>query len=144
MSGKEVPINLLAVLAAAAASFVIGGIWHGPLFGEAWIRLSGHNKAAMSKIRGGSIARSLALQGLGSLVTAWVLAHVVVFATAYMGNAGLEGGVRTAFYTWLGFNAPAMMGAQLWDGKPWALFAINSGYYLVSLTVQAAILALWV
>ena len=31
-------INHLAVITAAICSFVLGGIWYGPLFGRAWMK----------------------------------------------------------------------------------------------------------
>jgi len=31
-------INLLSVIAATLSSFLIGGIWYGPLFGKAWMK----------------------------------------------------------------------------------------------------------
>jgi len=34
-------INWLAVVAAAASTFVIGGLWYGPVFGKTWMRLTG-------------------------------------------------------------------------------------------------------
>ena len=37
----DLPINLAAVLAAALAAFVLGFLWHGPLFGKLWMRLMG-------------------------------------------------------------------------------------------------------
>ena len=34
-------INWLAVIAAAVSAFVLGGIWYGPLFKNAWCREAG-------------------------------------------------------------------------------------------------------
>uniref|UniRef100_UPI0013D3226F DUF1761 family protein n=2 Tax=Pseudomonadota TaxID=1224 RepID=UPI0013D3226F len=34
-------IHWLAILAAAAAGFAVGGIWYGPLFGKAWAKARG-------------------------------------------------------------------------------------------------------
>ena len=31
-------VNWLAVLAAAVSAFMLGGIWYGPLFKQAWMR----------------------------------------------------------------------------------------------------------
>ena len=30
--------NLLAILIAAVAGFMVGGLWYGPLFGKTWQR----------------------------------------------------------------------------------------------------------
>ena len=34
-------LNWLAILAATIAGFVIGGLWYGPLFGNAWVAALG-------------------------------------------------------------------------------------------------------
>lgn len=57
-------INWLAVIAAAASSFVLGGVWYGALFGDAWLKAAGLTKEqAMASnkalIFGGSFVLSL-------------------------------------------------------------------------------------
>jgi hypothetical protein len=37
--------NLLAILVAAAAGFLVGGIWYGPLFGKGWKSMALPKKA---------------------------------------------------------------------------------------------------
>ena len=34
-------MNILIILLAALAAFLVGGLWYGPVFGKAWIRLIG-------------------------------------------------------------------------------------------------------
>lgn len=41
----EVLISYPAVLGAAIASMILGFLWYGPLFGNAWMRLSGMTEA---------------------------------------------------------------------------------------------------
>ncbi|MDO8488446.1 MAG: DUF1761 family protein [bacterium] len=36
-----VPVNYLAILAAAVLSMVLGFLWFGPLFGQTWMKLMG-------------------------------------------------------------------------------------------------------
>lgn len=137
-----VHINYLAVVAAAAASMVIGMAWYGFLFGQRWVRLMGWTpeeiEAAKAKGR-----KSYALAALGSLVMAYVLTHSLVFASAYLDAAGVQAGLMAGFWNWLGFVAPVTLGAVLWEGKPWKLWVLNNGYWLVSLLVMGVILALW-
>lgn len=47
------------------------------------------------------------------------------------------------FWNWLGFVAPVTLGAVLWEGKHWKLWFLNNGYYLVTLLLMGAVLALW-
>ena len=46
--------NLLAILAAAATGFLIGGLWYGPLFGKAWMAEHGFTEA---QLRGGNMLK---------------------------------------------------------------------------------------
>ena len=137
------PVNLLAVLVAALASMVLGFLWYGPLFGKPWMALMGFSKDSMDKDKAKGMTMNYVLMAVGSLVMAYVLSHVTSFAMAYMQVSGYMAGLSSGFWTWLGFIAPVAMGAQLWEGKPWKLYPITAGYYLVSLMVMGAILASW-
>lgn len=136
-------INYLAVVVAAVASMVLGFLWYGPVFGKPWMQLMGFTKESIEKMKGKGMGKTYAFMAIGSLVTAFVLAHALTFASAYTETTGVAAGLMVGFWNWLGFVAPVQMGAQLWEGKPWKLFLITSGFYLVSLCVEGVILALW-
>lgn len=40
-------VSLLATLLATVLSFVLGGLWYGPLFGKTWMRLVGMTEVGM-------------------------------------------------------------------------------------------------
>ena len=136
-------INYLAVLVAAIASIVIGFVWYGPLFGKPWMKIMGMSKESMDKTKQKEMMKSYLLMTIGSLVTAYVLAHTTEFAMAYTRTYGVTGGLMSGFWTWLGFMAPLHMHDQLWGGKPWKLFMITAGYSLVNMLVMGMILATW-
>jgi hypothetical protein len=135
----DVPINYLAVVVAAAAQIALGFAWYGPLFGKKWAHLSGISMEKMQK----PPVSTMVLMALGALVMAFVLQHALVFATSYLQISGISAGLQTGFWNWLGFVAPVTMSVVLWEGKSWTLWAINSGYYLVGLSLMGTILALW-
>ncbi len=137
-----VPINNWAVLAAAVASIVLGFVWYGPLFGKPWMKLVGFTKDSMDAAKKKGMIKNYVLMSLGSLVMAYVLAHSLVFASTYTKTVGVSAGLLVGFWSWLGFVAPVKMGDQLWGGRPWMLFVIEGGYYLVSLCTMGVILAL--
>jgi hypothetical protein len=63
-------LNWLAVLTAAFSTFMLGGLWYGPLFGRVWMRASGmtEEKAKLGspvKIFGISFALQLVAAALG-------------------------------------------------------------------------------
>lgn len=141
-----VEVNYLAIFAVTFLSVILGSLWYGPLFGKTWIKLMGWSKSEMEKGAEDKSAmmKSYGLQTLGSLFMAFVLLHTLVFAKAYLGEDGVLAGIQTGFWNWLGFIAPVTLTNVLWEGKPWKLWLINNGYYLVLLTVSGVILSLWV
>jgi len=137
-----VPINLWAVLVAAIASMILGFLWYGPIFGKQWMAMMGLTKESMANMKM-SANKAYALGFAGSIIMAYVLAHALAFANAYLGTEGIYAGVMVGFWNWLGFIAPVTLGIVLWENKPWKLWILNSGYYIVSLIVMGVILALW-
>jgi hypothetical protein len=84
-----------------------------------------------------------AISFVGALLMAYVLSHVLTFASDYTGTVGLPAGLSAGFWMWLGFVGPVTIGSVIWDGKPLYLWAINAGYYLAALLIMGAILSLW-
>ena len=140
----QVPVNYWAILLAAIANMVLGFVWYGPLFGKTWMKLSGIN---MEKIDTQKTKTNMnigyALAFIGSLLMAYVLEHSIVFAGAYLDVSGLFAGMMGGFWSWLGFIAPVTLGSVLWEGKPWKLWILMNGYYLISLLLMGSILAVW-
>src|SRR3989344_5355345 len=142
----DVPVNYLAVLACGVASMALGFLWHGPLFGKKWSQLMGWGEMTPEKMAEmqQKARPAYAASFVGALVMAYVLSHVLVFASTYMQTSGIPAGLSSGFWMWFGFIAPVTIGVVFWDGKPWKLWFINAGYYLVMLLIMGVILALWV
>lgn len=139
-----VDVNYLAVLAGAVSNMVLGFLWYGPLFGKQWMALSGLGQQELDLQKSKGLGKSYAIAFVGALVMAYVLAHALVFASAYMGVDGVYAGLTVGFWNWLGFIAPVTLGIVLWDGKPWKLWVLNNAYHLLSLLVMGVILASWI
>ncbi len=139
---KMVPINWWAVLGAVVWNMVIGFLWYGPVFGKVWKSALGLTDEAMK-----SMKMSPAAATIGGVITAflmsYVLAHATVFAGTFMLMGGGKSGLMSGFWNWLGFAVPLSAGAVLWEGKPWKLFFINAGYWLVALLGMGAIIGHW-
>ena len=140
---QPVPINYLAVVAAARDSMAIGSVWYGPLFGKTWMRLSGITPEKIDSAKATGRGKTYAMVLVGSLVMSDVLAHAIVFASAYFRMGGIPAGLMAGFWNWLGFIAPVTLGAVLWEGKSWSLWLLMNSYYLVSLLVMGIILSVW-
>lgn len=142
-----VPIDMLSVLVAAFAGMAVGFAWYGPLFGKQWIVLMGWTPAQIAdgqkQMQGSKAFKTYALAFLGTVLMADVLAHVIFFSSAYYKQGGTSMGLQGAFWSWLGFIVPVMLGKVLWEGKSWKLFAFDSGHYLASLAIMGIILSNW-
>ena len=143
MGDVVVPINYVAVLAAAVVSMVVGYVWYGPLFGKTWMKEMGMKQQQMTDAMKKQMMNSYTLMFVGSLFMSWVLAHAIVFSAAYLHMSGLSEGLMTGFFNWLGFVGPVTLGSVLWEKKSWKMWSINNGYYVVTLMAMGAVLALW-
>ena len=129
-------VNWLAVLVAALVKFAIGGVWYSPpVFGPRWGALVGVTPDA-SKAR---MAAAMITDLAASIVLAWVLANVLKFT----GAVGMMPGARVSFFLWLGFAATPLLSTTVYEGRPFALFAINAGYWLVAMLVMGALIGGW-
>ena len=137
-----VDINYWAVLVAAIASMVVGFLWYGVFFKKPWMEMMGITSEGMS---GGKMTanKAYAIQFVASLVMAYILSHTLTFAMAYLNTDGVNAGITTGFWNWLGFVVPVTLGIVLWENKSWKLWMINASHYLVSLVVMGVILSLW-
>jgi hypothetical protein len=116
--------NWLGIVLAAVASMVVGYIWYGPLFGKAWMKLTGLKEMGDKS----QMPKNYTIMFIGSLVTAYVL---TVFGASF----------TTAFWAWLGFQATLLLSSVLFEGKSWSLYYLNAGYQLVSLLAMAWVLS---
>lgn len=128
-------INLLAVLAAAVSTFIIGGLWYSPLlFYKPWLRANGFVEADVQKGNAGVIF------GLAFVFSAIMAANLAAFlATPDTTLAwGATAGALTAVWVVLGLAVVA-----LFERRPWSYILVNGGYWLVSFVVMGAILGGW-
>lgn len=134
----EIELNYLAVLVGALAAFFAGWLWYSPfLFGKVWMKLKGIKQKDMK-------ADNMPLRMLGGVVAALVTAYVLAYFMADAGVADVGGALELAFWLWLGFTAPVMFGAVLWDNKPFAVYAIDAVYRYVAFGIMALVIVSWV
>jgi len=134
--GIESMISYGAVVGAAVAAYVLGMLWHGPVFGKTWMKLAGITKKSKMNL---TPVQAMTAVGLVQLLVAYVLAHFV----KYVQVTTVAGGIQLAFWIWLGFSAPLLFGGYLWENKSLKLFCFNAVYRLAELSLMAVILARW-
>ena len=138
LSGLEGSVNWVAVIVASVVNMAIGFAWYSESFiGKQWMKMVGLTKESLEKAKR-EMGPKYAIMILASLVMACVLAIFERIA----GVQTIVGGVKVGAFVWLGFVATIGLNSFVFENKPFQLYAINVGYYLVSLSVMGAILAM--
>ncbi|MEP0235712.1 DUF1761 domain-containing protein [Roseibium sp.] len=125
-------INLLAVLAAAAGSFVFGAIWYGAL-GKAWMKA-----ASLSPEQTKPAPVTMAIAFVCQFLMAFVLAGVIY----HVGGTNLKTGLISAGMVWTGFILTSQIVNHRFQGAPWSLTLIDCGHWLGVLMLQGTIIGL--
>jgi hypothetical protein len=141
---EAVPVNYLAILVCVVISMVLGFVWYSRGFlGKAWMKEAGLTDARM-KESGRSMSLAMGLTLVGSLLMAWILAHAIVYAQAYLTTTPpTMVGIVTGFFSWLGFMVPLGLNNYSYELKSWKYFAITMGYLLILLLIEGAVLGAW-
>lgn len=123
--------SFVALGLSVVASFILGSIWYGPLFGKKWAELAGVKMD--QPCCGKPPASALIVTFLGNVLTVVALAYII-------GNGQFPCAPSAAFLVWIGFYVPLMLGSVTWERRPWKLFLINVAYAFVNLHLVALIL----
>ena len=137
-----ISINIVSVVVAAIAAFVIGFLFHGPLFGKLWMRLANIHPTGNEKFS--DMVPQMLKNLLVNFVSAYVLAMFIYTTAGYYNNRGnILGGMGIAFWIWLGFLFTSSSIEVIWMGKSKKLWAFELVASLVAFLEMGAILAAW-
>jgi Protein of unknown function (DUF1761) len=132
---QDVDLNWIAIIVATIIPIVLGALWYSPvLFAEPWMRAVGRTREEL-----GDASLGYLLSAIGAFLSAYVLARVVKWAEV----DDLWNGALVGFFVWAGFVATVLGVTTFFAGRPRSLWAINSGYQLVSLVLMGALLGAW-
>ncbi len=159
-------LNFTAIFIASLSSILVGFVWYHPkVFGAIWLKEIGMTQEAMKK---GNMIKIFSLTAIYSLMLAFAMPMLVIHQ---MGPLGMIGGVEfiatakpsysvfmkdygDAFRT---FNHGALHGFMsglfialpiisingLFELRSWRYMAIQSGYWIVIMTIMGAIICGW-
>lgn len=126
-------VSWLAVVVATLSAFVIGGLWYGPLFGNAWMTEAGIDKNEIEDANMGMIYG-----------TAFVLEFIIAMNLAFfLGDSSVQMGALYGFLTGFGWIAMAMGVTYLFSRNSLKLWFIDSFYFVVTLTLMGVIVTAW-
>lgn len=127
-------LNYWAILVATVASFALGGLWYGPLFGKSWLLALGKTEDDIPPS-----ATPFVVTFFTTLITCVVMACFVQMLGIMTWVGGLYLGVAVGG----GFIAMSMLSDTLFCRWSLNLFFIQAGYRAVYSIIMGLILALW-
>jgi hypothetical protein len=132
---KHLQFNHAAFLACALFQWVLGVVWYSPLlFGKPWAAMVNFDpKKRRSPMLYGAVSL------LANLSISFLLLHEIQWAQIN----GLKRGAFLGFVLWCGFFAAPLFVANFYESRPYRLFAIQAGYWLIALVGSGAMLARW-
>lgn len=135
-----VSINISSIFISAIVAFIIGFMFHGPLFGKLWMKLANIHPTGKEKFS--DMIPQMLLNFLANIVCAYVLAiFIYVTANYYDMTHKVVGGMAVAFWIWLGFLVTSSSMDVIWMGKSRKLWLFEGAASLASFLAMGAILA---
>ena len=162
-------MNYNVLFLAALVPMIIGFVWYGPLFGNAWMKEMGFTKESLA---GTNMVKILIISYVFSFFIAFFLMFVVIHQSGvYSTLAGEPGfnekaGEGFAFFqdfmniygdrfrtfghgalhgviTSIAFVLPILSILALFEKKTFKYVAINAGYWMVTLAIMGGVVCQW-
>lgn len=125
-------IDLIAVVAAAVASFIFGALWYG-ILGKPWMRAA---RLTPEDTKPDPV--TFAITFLCQLVMAAVFAGIIY----HTGSTDVRAGIISAVLVWAGIVVTTLIVNHRFQKMPWSLTLIDGGHWLGVLLVQGIVLGL--
>jgi Protein of unknown function (DUF1761) len=129
--------NYLANLVAAIGCFLVQAGWYS-VFLQKWLDGVGRTREWLT-----SSGLNPAIQYATALLCGFVAATVLSGFIQVSGPQTLWRGIKVAVGAWLGFVLPIWGTEYIVEVRPWSLYAINCGFWLIGLVLMGAIVGAW-
>lgn len=127
--------NHLAIILAAVASFLFGGVWYGAL-SKRWMDAA--NITPEDITANGATILPYVITFVAQLIMAWVLAGVIGHLGS--GQVTLKNGIISGAFIWLGFVVTTLAVNHAFQMQKRALTLIDGAHWLGVLLLQGAII----
>jgi len=128
--------NYAAVVVAAIAYWILGGVWYAVLFSKPWMALE-HITDEQAKSMNPVLPYVITF--VLNLLIAYALAQICIWRNANTIGRGASVGVLL----WIGFIGPITYTTYMYEMRPKELFAINQFYPLAGMVLMGAIIGAW-
>jgi hypothetical protein len=133
----QIQLNYIAIVVSGMLVFALGGLWYSPLFfAKPWMSVIGKTGEELKK---GAKPGNYIIALMQGLISAYILAIFIEFARA----STVEDGAWVGFMCWFGFAGITSFVHGMFSQRPLKLWAIDTGYTLVSFVMSGIILAVW-
>ena len=128
--------NHLHVFAAALLQWLLGALWYSPvLFAKPW--------KAMVEVPPESKKNRMVLGMIASFIGCLIVSFMLMHLLWWSDTEGLKRALLVGLSLWLGFIAAPLAAQYIYEGRPFKLFAINTGYWLLAILAGCALLVRW-
>ncbi|MXZ55024.1 MAG: DUF1761 domain-containing protein [Gammaproteobacteria bacterium] len=127
-------LNWLAILVATLSSFVLGGLWYGPLFGKRWLRALGKSEYDLTPS---------AVPFVIAFVTSFITCFAIAWLISLLEISTWQQGALFGLIVGVTFIACSSISDGAFCRFSWALLAIQAGYRALHCVVAGVILAVW-
>lgn len=134
---KELRINHFAVLTAIAMQFVIGFLWYGPLFGDAWMNAVNLDMATIEADPAG------AEEWITNVISAVISMYALALLYTKLKVETWMAGVWYGFLIGFSFVILSTMTTNMFGKMPYELAWITAGFTTVGLMAGGAVLGTW-
>ncbi len=129
--------NIWSVLVGFVSNMVIGSLWYSPvLFGNKWLELTGRKAEDISKE---DARKSMTLSMIPGVLSIVLLALILGVANSTtMADALVLGSLVSA-----GIIGMSNLNQVFFEGRPFKLILLNTGYSFVAMNIAALIITFW-
>lgn len=134
--GNYMMTHVLSIVLAIVVSYIIGFLWHGPIFGKLWMNLNGIKPPKKEDMK-----FSMMLPGLtANLILVVAISAVLGRAFQIVSMGHISDALIIATIIWFPFNALFLANQYAWMGKPFKLTVVDSAHAWIQMLAIASVL----
>lgn len=127
-------LNWWAILVATFSSFLLGGLWYGPLFGKRWLRALGKSEYDLAPS---------AVPFVVAFITSFITCLALAWLISHLGVSTWERGALLGLIVGVAFIACSSISDGAFCRWSWTLLSIQAVYRILQCVMAGVIFAIW-